>query len=65
MDHDDVRTYPGWQHHMLMCMLAHCFLWHVKIRLGKKAPALTLPQMRTLWEVVLPLRTYTIEDIIA
>jgi hypothetical protein len=31
---------------------------------GKKAPALTLPQMRTLLEVVLPLRKYTIEDVI-
>ena len=47
MDHDEVRKYAGWQHHMLSCMLAHFFLWHVKIRLGKKAPALTLPQMRT------------------
>jgi SRSO17 transposase len=31
MDHDEVRKYPGWYHHMLLCMLAHFFLWHVKI----------------------------------
>ncbi len=38
MDHDDVRTYPGWQHHMLLGMLAHGFLWHLKMRLGKNSP---------------------------
>jgi hypothetical protein len=31
---------------------------------GEKAPALTLPQMRTLLEVVLPLRKYAVEDVI-
>ena len=39
MDHYEVRKYPGWQHHMLLCMLAHFFLWHLKIRLGKKSPS--------------------------
>jgi len=34
-----------------------CFLWQLKIRLGKKAPAITLSQLRILIEVVLPLRT--------
>jgi SRSO17 transposase len=37
MDHYEVRKYPGWNHHMLTCMLAHFFLWHLKIRLGKKS----------------------------
>ncbi len=32
-----VRKYPGWHHHMLTCMLAHFFLWHVQRRLGKKS----------------------------
>jgi hypothetical protein len=64
MDHYEVRQYPGWHHYMWICMLAHCFLWHVNIRLGEKAPALTLSQMRTLLEVVLPLRTYTVEDVL-
>ena len=39
MDHDELRKYPGWHHHMLTCMLAHFFLWHLKIRLGKKSPS--------------------------
>ena len=31
MDHDAGRKYPGWQHHMLTSMLAHFFLWHLKM----------------------------------
>jgi SRSO17 transposase len=38
MDHYEVRKYPGWHHHMLTTMLAHFFLWHLKIHLGKKSP---------------------------
>jgi SRSO17 transposase len=37
LDHYEVRKFPGWHHHMLTCMLAHFFLWHIKIRLGKKS----------------------------
>jgi SRSO17 transposase len=37
MDHYEVRKYAGWQHHMLTTMLAHFFLWHLKLRLGKKS----------------------------
>ncbi len=33
----EVRKYPGWNHHILTCMLSHFFLWHLKIRLGKKS----------------------------
>jgi SRSO17 transposase len=37
MDHYEVRKYAGWHHHMLTTMLAHLFLWHLKLRLGKKS----------------------------
>jgi len=37
MDHYEVRKYSGWNHHILTCMLAHFFLWHLKIRLGEKS----------------------------
>lgn len=37
MDHYEVRKYSGWHHHMLTTMLAHFFLWHLKLRLGKKS----------------------------
>jgi SRSO17 transposase len=39
MDHYEVRKYPGWNHHILTSMLAHFFLWHLRIRLGKKNSA--------------------------
>jgi len=38
MAHYEGRKYPGWYHHMLTCMLAHFFLWHLKIRWEKKSP---------------------------
>jgi SRSO17 transposase len=38
MAHYEVRKYPGWHHHILTCMLAHFFLWRLKIRLEKKSP---------------------------
>jgi len=37
MDHYEVRKYMGWHHHLLTCMLAHFFLWHLKLRMGKKS----------------------------
>jgi SRSO17 transposase len=37
LDHYEVRKFTGWHHHILTCMLAHFFLWHLKIRLGKKS----------------------------
>ena len=37
MAHYEVRQYAGWQHHMLLTMLAHFFLWHLKGRLGEKS----------------------------
>jgi SRSO17 transposase len=37
MAHYEVRKYPGWHHHMLTPMLGHFFLWHLKLRLGKKS----------------------------
>ena len=37
MDQYEVRKFPGWQHHILTSMLAHYFLWHMKVRLGKKS----------------------------
>ena len=39
MDHYEVRKYPGWHQHMLTTMLAHVFLWRLKLRVGKKSPS--------------------------
>ena len=37
MDHYEVRKFMGWHHHILTCIMAHFFLWHLKIRLGTKS----------------------------
>ncbi|MBF0234381.1 MAG: IS701 family transposase [Desulfamplus sp.] len=37
MDQYEVRKFRGWHHHILTCMLGHFFLWHLKIKLGKKS----------------------------
>ena len=57
MAHYEVRNYAGWPHHLLTTRLAHFFLWRLKLRLGEKAPALTVSQLRSIVDVVLPLRT--------
>jgi SRSO17 transposase len=37
LDHYEVRKFRGWHQHVLTCIMAHFFLWHLKIRLGKKS----------------------------
>jgi SRSO17 transposase len=37
MAHYAVRKSLGWHHHMLTSMLAHFFLWHLKLRVGEKS----------------------------
>lgn len=37
MDQYEVRKYNGWYHHMTLSMISHFFLWHLKIRWGKKS----------------------------
>lgn len=64
LDHYEVRKFKGWHHHMLTCMLAHFFLWHLKIRMGKKAPSITLSQLRVLIKVVFPMKRHTVETLI-
>ena len=64
MNHYEVRKYPGWHHHMLLCMLAHFFLWHLQLRLGKKAPVITISQVRRLLAVVLPLTVCQADDVL-
>ena len=37
LDHFETRTWQGWHHHMLLCMISHWFLLREKRRLGKKS----------------------------
>ncbi len=40
MDQYEVRKLPGWQYHMLTCVLTYFFLWHLIIRMGKSTVCL-------------------------
>jgi len=53
-----VRSWVGWHHHMTLCILAHFFLVRLQLRLGDKAPALTLPQVKLLLTGILPKREF-------
>jgi hypothetical protein len=49
-----------------MMMLAHCFLWYLKLRVGKKSSSpQRVSQLRTFLDVVLPSRTSTVEGVLA
>lgn len=64
MDHYEIRKFPGWHRHILTCMLAHFFLWRLKIGLGKKAPSIALSQLGILIEVILPMKRRTFENLL-
>jgi len=53
-DHYEMRSWLGWQHHMLLVALAHHFLVRLRLRLHDRAPALTVYQVRLLLLSVLP-----------
>ena len=54
LDHCETRSWLGWHHHMLLVALAHHFLVRLRVRLNRKAPALTIYQVRLLLTSVLP-----------
>jgi len=37
LDHFETRTWQGWHHHMILCIVSHWFLLREKRRLGKKS----------------------------
>ncbi len=60
LDHYETRSYLGWHHHILLTCLAHHFLVRMRLMLGEKSPALTLPQARVLLKAAIPLPRLTI-----
>lgn len=41
------RSYPGWNHHLVLCAIAYAFLQKERIR-RRRSPPLTFPQARAL-----------------
>ncbi|MCC6444928.1 MAG: hypothetical protein IT210_15900 [Armatimonadetes bacterium] len=48
------RSWRGWYHPVTLILIAHLFLVTVQQAFQAQAPALTVPQARWLWQVVLP-----------
>jgi len=63
-DHYELRSWLGWHHHMLFAFLAHLFLVRMRIFFIKRAPALTVPQIRLLLLSVLPIPKLEVADAI-
>ena len=47
LDHFEGRSYPGWQHHVVLTAIAYAFLQKERIR-PRTGPSLTLPQVRAI-----------------
>jgi len=62
MDHYEMRSWPGWHHHMLLVSLAHHFLVRLRIQFQEQAPALTIYQVRILLCSVLPSFAFDIQS---
>jgi len=47
LDHFEGRSYPGWQHHVVITAIAYAFLQTERMR-PRAGPRLTLPQVRAI-----------------
>jgi SRSO17 transposase len=63
-DHYELRSWLGWHHHMVFAFLAHLFLVRMQRFFKKRAPALTVPQVRLLLLSVLPMPRFGVADAI-
>jgi hypothetical protein len=46
LDHFEGRTYPGWQHHVVLTAVAHAYIQRERMRRG--ATGLTFPAVRAI-----------------
>jgi SRSO17 transposase len=46
LDHFEGRTYPGWQHHVVLTAVAHAYIQRERMRRG--AAGLTFPEVRAI-----------------
>ena len=53
LNHCEVRSWVGWQHHVTLTLLALWFLQTERLRVGKKNPPVTVPQVRQMFAELL------------
>ena len=59
-----VRNWTGWHHHITITLLAMLYLMMLSIDLGKKADFLTVQDVKEIFEVILPKRKVTSEELV-
>jgi len=59
-----VRSWTGWHHHMTMTFLAMLYLMTLSIDLGKNVDFLTVQDVKEIFEVIMPKRKVTSEELI-
>lgn len=59
-----VRNWTGWHHHMTMTILAMLYLMMLSMDLGKKIEFLTVQDVKEIFEVIMPKRHVTSEELI-
>jgi aspartate ammonia-lyase len=64
MTNYQIRGWIGWHHHMVMTLLTMLFILQVQIEFGKKAPAVTVQDVKKIVEVILPRKEITKEEIL-
>ncbi len=47
LDHFEGRTYPGWNHHVVLCAVAYAFLQKERMR-KRSGPSMTLPAIHAI-----------------
>jgi len=57
-----VRGWTGWHHHMVMTLLAMLFLLELQIDMGKRAPMLTVQDVKEILEIILPKKEVTKDE---
>ena len=65
LDEYETRGWTGWHHHTALSMLALLFLVLQKLRLGKKEPQMTVPEVRSLLRHLLDLRQWDADKLAA
>ena len=59
-----VRSWTGWHHHMTMTLLAMLYLMSLTIDLGKNVEFLTVQDVKEIFEVIMPKRKVTSEELL-
>ena len=54
LDEYETRTWAGWHHHIVMCLLGGAFLLSLQQEWGKKMPRITRPQVYRVVREMLP-----------